>query len=162
MLSFLASCAHMAGDFFKVRPGMTKGEVTQILGAPVDRSFSSEEESWMYRYYTYGGGSRMKQVNFRDGKVVSLGNDFVEEQRGHEIEKAMAGATRIHVGVGMGNAPLRCDQWNAFGHYPRGGGCNVHGCWPPGGECTVFGCSATSQCGAVSCPNRIQGKFACE
>jgi hypothetical protein len=90
-------------------------------------------------------------------------DDELAKQRQHEIQKAKAGATQIQIGStsvsGFSASAYPafkpdCREWNAFGHYPTGGGCNAFGCWPAGGSCSAFGCSLSGDCGAVSCPQK--------
>ena len=153
------SCAHMQDKFLQVRPGMSAAEVTQLLGQPDDRSFANGEEQWTYQSMNYVTSEfTVKLITMKDGKVTSLGNDAVAEQRLHEVEVAKAGATRVNINNGSAGGfgyPLACSHTNAFGRYPPGGGCNAFGCWPAGGQCNAFGCSAGSLCRAGSCPQRI-------
>ena len=159
----VAGCAHMQDQFMQVHPGMDQATVTQILGAPEDRAFSNHRESWIYSYFSLGSNG-VKIIDFENGKVVGLHEDELAQQRNHEIQRAEAGATKIqigttpHYGNGYHSFHRPCDQWNAFGHFPTGGGCNAFGCWPAGGNCSPFGCSLSGECGAVNCPDKV-GKY---
>ncbi len=153
----LTACAHSPKKFQLIKPGMTKGQVVQILGQPEDRSFSQGREEWSYTMGGFGDEPKVKTVIFTKDVVHELKTDEAATQRRHELERARAGAPQIQVNAGAnGGQPWNCSQWNAHGHYPSGGGCNIYGCWPPGGTCTVFGCSFTSECGAVHCPNKYK------
>lgn len=50
-----SGCASMlypsSGQLQKLQPGMTKEEVTQLFGEPVNRRFHAEYEEWEYKKY---------------------------------------------------------------------------------------------------------------
>lgn len=154
------ACAHHPDKFLSLHPGMSQAEVLHLLGRPDDRSFGDDgRETWTYETLDLRAESnRVKIISFKNGRVVGLKNDYVAEERHHEIARARAGAPKITFNR---YARGRC-RTSSFGHHPEGGGCNVFGCWPAGGECTAFGCSASSHCGAVSCPDKIEGPLCAE
>jgi hypothetical protein len=161
--TLIMSCSHMSDKFMQVKVGMDQATVQQMLGAPDNRAFSNNKESWLYPYFDWKEGNVVKIVEFENGKVTGLHDDEIAKQRQHEIQKAKAGATQIQLGStsvsGFSASPYPafkpdCREWNAFGHYPTGGGCNAFGCWPAGGSCSAFGCSLSGDCGAVSCPQK--------
>lgn len=95
LVALVAACAS-TNDYLKVSQGMTKSQVTAILGNPEHRSFSGTRENWHYKRYGWGGPS-YKIIVFERGRVLEMKDDVVAEQREHEIEKARAGATKIEV-----------------------------------------------------------------
>ena len=66
-----SSCAH--DRFFKVQPGMTPDQVTELVGTPEDRSFKDKQEEWHYEERE-DDVIHTRILNFKDGKLVSMKN----------------------------------------------------------------------------------------
>ena len=83
---FLSGCQAMiygtADDFQKISLGMTKEQVTQVLGKPVSVSADGDkgEESFIYKRmkHTISEWPRTYAVIFRNGKVVKFGEQYEE------------------------------------------------------------------------------------
>ena len=72
-----ALCAACAGSDFQwdkarqIRPGMTEGEVTALMGPPTDVRTKPYAVTWTWAYVNPREGSaRAVSVGFRDGRVV--------------------------------------------------------------------------------------------
>lgn len=143
---FLGACASAPHRALKIQPGMSRTEVTEVAGEPMDRSFIGNQERWVYESNEPG---MRKIVTFRGGKVVGFDNDALPQP----------GATTsapVPVIPATGPIPdLPCADRNQFGSFAEGGGCNMYGCFPPGGYCNNWGCSAQGTCTSKKCPRPI-------
>jgi outer membrane protein assembly factor BamE (lipoprotein component of BamABCDE complex) len=72
----LASCATTAGTYsnklMRVEVGMTKAQVTSIMGNPTDRTVSNNTETWFYWEEWSGSSAR---IVFTDGLVSGMSSD---------------------------------------------------------------------------------------
>lgn len=71
----MGSCAMILGidsnTLMKIQKGMTKEEITSILGQPMHRSFDHEVEGWRYEKSISGApGITIIDLGFMDGKVT--------------------------------------------------------------------------------------------
>jgi len=75
-------------DFTKVVPNMSKDEVLNLIGSPNRTERFDGKEKWAYRFWTGDDHNieALRQVTFVSGHVVSVGEDFDEEQRIKEIQ----------------------------------------------------------------------------
>ena len=73
----MGSCAMILGidsnTLMKIQKGMTKEEITSILGQPMHRSFDHEVEGWRYEKSISGApGITIIDLGFVDGKVTYM------------------------------------------------------------------------------------------
>lgn len=73
----ISSCAAILGidsnTLMKIQKGMTKEEVTSILGKPMHRSFDQEGEGWTYEKSIAGApGITVVVLGFIDGRVAYM------------------------------------------------------------------------------------------
>lgn len=76
----VSSCGTIDGMndvMFKVRKGMTTGEVSKVLGKLDYRRFDEDIEEWQYEKIPLIGYGKIIIVGFRDGRVVNF-NSFRE------------------------------------------------------------------------------------
>lgn len=148
--TWLVSCASAPHrKAMKIQAGMSRDEVTDIAGEPLDRSFVGAQERWVFG--SEKPDAPRKVVTFRNGKVVSLEDEKVTAGSG------TTGGNPTTVIPATGPIPdLPCADRNTYGSFAEGGGCNMYGCWPPGGYCNGFGCSAHGTCTNKKCPRPIE------
>lgn len=73
----LTSCSGLFYDLksdvlHNIQKGMSKQEVSKLLGEPQFRRFDRDLDEWEYSKNIYGNGYTTIIVNFEDGKVVAM------------------------------------------------------------------------------------------
>lgn len=82
----------------QVESGMTKEEVTTLMGKPTHRSFDDYQEQWEYKSLTNSGREyKVSIITFKKGRVVSM-DSF--------SEPAPAAPNNSNVGVIVGPGPV--------------------------------------------------------
>lgn len=82
----------------QVESGMTKEEVTTLMGKPTHRSFDDYQEQWEYKSLTNSGREyKVSIITFKKGRVVSM-DSF--------SEPAPAAPNNSNVGVIIGPGPV--------------------------------------------------------
>ena len=94
----MGSCAMILGidsnTLMKIQKGMTKEEITSILGQPMHRSFDHEVEGWRYEKSISGApGITIIDLGFVDGKVTYMDSS---------VEIGGEAPSRPHVSGGRG------------------------------------------------------------
>lgn len=137
--------------FSSLQLGTTEAQVIQTVGDP-DSVEMNKKGRWLF----YSRLSTPRVLVFKNGRLDAIENNKEELQRRLEIRKAKASQPdQPQVIVLDGRRQARCVDSNIFGKFARGGGCNTFGCWPRGGSCNAFGCSASSECSATHCEDKI-------
>jgi hypothetical protein len=72
LLCALSGAARSGKPTDKIEPGMSKDEVTKLLGKPANRSFRGTDEAWQYQEVAGFGQCKYTTVWIRDAKVVGL------------------------------------------------------------------------------------------
>lgn len=97
-LFLLASCVTKpADDFAKLKPGMDKGQVLEIMGDPTYKNRRRGQDHWTWVYFD-DTGKKEDSVHFEDGSAIYIGakakpevsaedRDKANEQANMEIEK---------------------------------------------------------------------------
>jgi len=75
----------------KLEPGMSRGEVRKLLGAPADRSFRGADEAWQYQEVAGFGQCKYTTVWIRDAKVVG-----VSTRRGKSVAGCGLGSHEVN------------------------------------------------------------------
>jgi outer membrane protein assembly factor BamE len=74
--AFLTSCqTHMIEEFNKVRPGMDKGQVLEIIGSPQTSDRWKGKDRWQYVYYKENR-KVVKEILFDNGKADYVGDEY--------------------------------------------------------------------------------------
>ncbi len=114
LLSLLLLCAACKGSYFltttklaEVQQGMTKQEITAILGNMDYRRFYDDVEEWEFRRYV-GGYPSVVIVQFVDGRVASMDTfkeptETVVPNAGTVVAPVVPPTTEVHIH----NTPLR-------------------------------------------------------
>ena len=71
----IAGCASFKAQTNRIEIGMTKQQVTNIMGQPLDRTFSGNTETWYYRRASLPGPWSQVWIYFTDGRVSSMRTD---------------------------------------------------------------------------------------
>jgi hypothetical protein len=74
LCSFIAGCTSYQSQTNRIEVGMTKDQVTSIMGNPLDRNLNDNLETW---YYWKAGWSYNHKawITFTDGRVSGMRTD---------------------------------------------------------------------------------------
>jgi outer membrane protein assembly factor BamE len=83
----VACATNPIDQFGKIKEGMDKDQVLEVLGNPQRTEKSAVTEKWAYRLFDKNQNSEtLKYVKFMNGKVSSFGEDNEEVQRLNEFK----------------------------------------------------------------------------
>lgn len=69
---FLSACSTLDKRSLSLEPGMTKNQVSTILGTPANRSFREQNEAWQYQGIVGFGQCVYKTAWFTGARLVSI------------------------------------------------------------------------------------------
>src|SRR4051812_25882725 len=83
VVAFVGCASNQLDRFEKIKEGMDKDAVLEILGSPLRTEKSATEEKWAYKYYIGDNKEKeeLKFVRFVHGKVDGFGEDVEEKKR---------------------------------------------------------------------------------
>lgn len=74
LLSQLTACSSLLyKEFDDVKVGMDKGDVTEMIGSPLEVRQRKQPHIWIYRFYDEDKKEIFKEIRFEQGKVVYAG-----------------------------------------------------------------------------------------
>ena len=86
----LAGCVSVGRQEAEISPGMSRQNVTAIMGMPMTRSIDGTREAWQYGHIVGFGQCQYTTVWFSDGKVAGM-----TSRRGPSV-----------AGCGLGSHPI--------------------------------------------------------
>jgi outer membrane protein assembly factor BamE (lipoprotein component of BamABCDE complex) len=95
----LSACqTNMIDEFSKVRPGMDKGQVLELVGSPQATDRWRGKDRWQYIYFQ-NNQRIIKEVLFENGKADYVGDEykFNENAKIEELNNSIKNNSKISV-----------------------------------------------------------------
>lgn len=89
----LCACSSMVKKSIALQPGMSREQVTQVMGTPSGRSFRRTDEAWQYQQVAGFGQCAYVTVWFSQGAVVA-----VTDRRGPSVAGCGLGSQEVDWG----------------------------------------------------------------